>query len=104
MTWYEEEFAKNRPEVQQAMGKLLNGFSAQPYLARIQAPVLGLYPTGGPIVTAEQEQMLKTQIRNFRMVNFPSSFHKVQMVFPAACATNLLHFAAQHDGISCREA
>ncbi len=103
MNWYEEEFAKNRPEAQQAMGKLLHGFSAAPFLPRIEAPVLGLYPTGGPIVTPEQEQMLKTGIRNFRMVNFPSAFHKVQMSFPAACATNLLHFAAQHDGIVCRE-
>jgi 3-oxoadipate enol-lactonase len=103
MAWYEQEFAKNRPEVQQAMGKLLNGFSARPYLPRIEAPVLGLYPTGGPIVTAEQERMLRTEIRNLRMVNFPSSFHKVQMSYPAACATHLLHFAAQHDGVACRE-
>jgi hypothetical protein len=47
--------------------------------------------------------MLKTQIKNFRMVNFPTAFHKVQMVFPAACATSMLHFAAQYDGIVCHE-
>jgi len=103
MTWYEEEFAKNRADVQQAMLRSLKGFSIVPHLSRIQAPVLGLYPTGGPIVTPEHEQVLRTQIRNLHMVNLPSSFHKVQMVFPAACATSMLHFAAQYDGISCRE-
>lgn len=103
MNWYEQEFAKNRADVQQAMGRLLNGFSARPFLPRIQAPVLGLYPTRGPIVTMEQEQMLKTEIPNFRMINFPSNFHKVQMSFPRACATHLLHFASEHDGVPCSE-
>ena len=103
MTWYEEEFAKNRADVQKAMLLVLNCFSGEPWLSRIQAPVLGLYPPGGPIVTAEHERVLRTQIRNLQMVNLPSSFHKVQMVFPAGCATSLLHFMAQHDGISCRE-
>ena len=78
-------------------------YSVVPYLPRIQAPVLGLYPTGGPIVTPEHEQVLRSQIKNLQLVNLPSTFHKVQMMFPAGCATSLLHFAAQHDGIACRE-
>ncbi len=103
LAWYEEEFARNRPEVQKAMGDLFHGISAEPYLPKIEAPVLGLYPTDGPITTADQEAILTSKIRNMRMVHMPSSFHKVQLVFPAACATHLLHFAAQHDGIPCRE-
>jgi len=103
LAWYEQEFASNRADVQMAMSRLLHGFSAEPFLARIEAPVLGLYPTAGPITSAEQEQLLASGIHNLRMVHLPSSFHKVQLLFPAACATHLLHFAAQHDGTACRE-
>jgi 3-oxoadipate enol-lactonase len=103
LAWYEEEFARNRADVQMAMAKLLHGASAEPYLPRIEAPVLGLYPTAGPITSAEQEAMLTTKIKNLRMVHLPSNFHKVQLLFPAACANHLLHFAAEHDGTVCRE-
>lgn len=103
LAWYEGEFARNRPEVQLAMSKLANGVNAGAFLPRIQAPVLGLYPTSGPITSAEQEQLLTANIRNLRMVHLPSRYHKVQLLFPATCARHLLHFAAQHDGIACRE-
>ena len=103
MTWYEEEFAKNRADIQQAQLRQLKGYSVESLLPRIEAPVLGLYPTAGPIVNAQMEHKLRAGIRNLRMVNMPSAFHKVQMTFPAACADHLLHFMAQHDGVSCRE-
>jgi pimeloyl-ACP methyl ester carboxylesterase len=76
---------------------------AASYLPRIEAPVLGLYPTAGPITNEEQERTLASGIRNLRMVHLPTSFHKVQLLFPAACASHLLHFISQHDGIVCRE-
>ncbi len=103
LAWYEQEFARNRSDVQMAMSKLLDGASAAPFLPRIAAPVLGLYPTSGPITSAEQEQQLVANIKNLRMVHMPTNFHKVQLLFPAACANHLLHFAAQHDGTACRE-
>ena len=76
---------------------------ASVYLPKIQAPVLGLYPSAGPITNPEQERLLTSNIANLRMVHLPATFHKVQLIFPAACANHLLHFAAQCDGISCRE-
>lgn len=103
LAWYEQEFARNRADVQMAMSRLLYGASAAPFLPRIAAPVLGLYPTAGPITSAEQEQQLIANIKNLRMVHLPTSFHKVQLLFPAACANHLLHFASQHDGTVCRE-
>jgi 3-oxoadipate enol-lactonase len=103
LTWYEQEFARNRPEVQIAMSRLLHGVSAASYLPHVEAPVLGLYPTSGPITDAEQEKQLLASLRNLRMVHLPSRFHKVQLMFPAACANHLLHFAAQHDGFPSRE-
>ena len=86
-----------------AMVRFAMGANVTPLLEKIEAPVLGLYPTAGPITSAEQEAMLTAKIRNLRMVHLPSSFHKVQLLFPAACANHLLHFASQHDGTVCRE-
>jgi 3-oxoadipate enol-lactonase len=103
VAWYEEEFSRGRPDVQIAMSKLLNGVSAASYLPRVEAPVLGLYPISGQITDAEQENKLRSDIKNLRIVHLPSKFQKIQLLFPAGCAEQLLHFAAQHDGIVCRE-
>jgi 3-oxoadipate enol-lactonase len=103
LDWYNSEFLKNNADAQRAMTALVNNANAAPYLPQITAPVLGLYPTGGQITDAEQERTLAANLRNFRVVHLPTSFHKVQLVFAAACATQVLHFIAQHDGVSCHE-
>ncbi len=103
VAWYNAEFKRNRREVQAAMGELVNRADVSSYLAKVKVPVLGLYPTAGPLTTPDQEQTLIDSIENFRLVHMPSSFHKIQLIFPAACANHLLHFIAQHDGIACRE-
>lgn len=103
IAWYSAEFKKNQCNVQSAMGNLANRANVAAYLAAIQAPVLGLYPTAGPLTTPEQEQILVEKIHNLRMIHLPASYHKIQMMFPAACATHLLYFIAQHDGVICRE-
>ena len=103
VAWYNEEYLKNRPEVQLAVGRMVGAADAASYLPRIEAPVLGLYPTAGPITNEEQERILAAGIRNLRMVHLPTTFHKVQLLFPAACAGHLLDFISQHDGVACRE-
>jgi 3-oxoadipate enol-lactonase len=103
VAWYNEEFLRSRPEVQLSMARLVNEADAVPFLPRIEAPVLGLYPTGGPITDAHQERTLAEGIRDLRVVHLPTSFHKVQLLYPAACAGHLLHFISQHDGVVCRE-
>ena len=104
VAWYNAEFKKNRRDVQAAMGGLANRANVTAaYLKGIKAPVLGLYPTAGPLTTPEQEQMLIDNIRDLRMVHMPASYHKIQLMFPAACADHLLHFIARHDGVPCRE-
>ena len=103
LDWYETEFAKSDVEVQMAYARLVNGANITTYLPRVKAPVLGLYPTSGPITSAEQEQMLSDNLSDFRLVHLPTQFHMVQHIMPAACANHLLHFAARHDGIACHE-
>lgn len=104
LDWYKREFQKNRADVQAAMAAgLVNSANMLTYLPRVQAPVLGLYPSEGPITTPEQKQMLRENLKNVRLVQLPGTFHKVQLMYPASCATHLLHFAAQHDGIATHE-
>lgn len=103
LDWYEAEFARSSAEVQLAFATLVNGANATAYLDRIQAPVLGLYPTEGPITSAEQEQMLIDKLRDFHLVHLPTRYHMVHHIAPATCARQLLYFIAQHDGIPCHE-
>ena len=102
--WYSAEYAKGRPDVQLAYAKLVNSASAADFLPRIQAPVLGLYPTAGAITSAEQEKMLRENVRDLRIVHLPTPYHMVHYTHRAACASHLLHFMASHDGVACREA
>lgn len=102
--WYNEEFKRGRREVQAAMGELVNRADTSAYLARVRCPVLGLYPSAGPLTTPEQEATLKRHMPQLEMVHLPADYHKIQLMFPATCARHLLHFAAQHDGMACREA
>lgn len=103
LDWYEAEFAKSSADVQLAMARLVNDANASSFLERISAPVLGLFPTAGPITSAEQEQMLIDKLRNFRLVHLATRYHMIHHVAPATCATHLLHFIAQHDGVPCHE-
>jgi 3-oxoadipate enol-lactonase len=104
LDWYEAEFAKSSSDVQLAYAKLVNGANAAGFLPRVKAPVLGLYPTDGPITSAEQEQMLVENLRDFKIVHLPTRYHMVHHIAPAACATALLHFMGTYDGIACHEA
>ena len=104
LDWYEAEFGKSDYDVQLAYSRLVNSANAASLLPRIQAPVLGLYPTEGPITSAEQEQMLIEQLRDFRVVHLPTRYHMIHHIAPATCATEVLHFVARHDGVTCHEA
>ena len=101
--WYSAEYAKGRPDVQLAYAKLVNSANAAGFLPRINAPVLGLYPTAGAITSAEQEKLLRENVRDLRIVHLPTRYHMVHYTHRAACASHLLHFMASHDGMACHE-
>jgi 3-oxoadipate enol-lactonase len=102
--WYANEMAKTPPEVLIRFFELICGSSAAPWLERVSTPMLGLYPSGGRI-TGPDEAAIRRIIadKGMRYVTFPTEFHSIQFMLPAACSTHLLHFAAQHDGVACRE-
>ncbi|MBI3937305.1 MAG: alpha/beta hydrolase [Betaproteobacteria bacterium] len=103
LEWFASEMGKNNVDVLCAQYRLHASASAKDHLPRIEAPVLGLYPTSGPITTDEQEKLLRAGIRNLRLIHLPVKTHAVATLMPATCAQHVLHFAAQHDGIPCHE-
>jgi 3-oxoadipate enol-lactonase len=103
MQWFADEQGKSDVEVLIAMQHLASRVDATPYLRRITSPVLAIYPSQGPITTPEQEELLRKYVKNLKVIHIPSRHHNLHCTQPAACAVHVLHFAAQHDGISCHE-
>lgn len=103
LEWYAAEMGRNRVEVLIAMSLLASPIDVTGFLNDIKAPVLGLYPNSGPITGGEQEKLLKDNIPSIRIVHLPTTFHTLQNITPAACATEVLYFAAQYDGVAALE-
>lgn len=103
MQWFADEQGSSDVEVLIAMQKLAQRIDATPYLPRIEAPVLAIYPTAGPITTPEQEALLRKHVRNLQMVHLDSRHHNLHLTQHVACVAQVLQFAAQHDGIACHE-
>ena len=102
-SWFAEQQGRSRVESLVAAQRLARVIDTTPYLGRIEAPVLTLYPSHGPITTPEQEDMLRAHVRNLRLVHLPSEYHNLHLTQAAACASHLLHFISQHDGRTCWE-
>jgi 3-oxoadipate enol-lactonase len=103
LAWTLDEMGKSDTEVLVAMFKCVSEVNATDLLPKIEAPVLGLYPQQGVIVTDEHTELLKTRVRNVRIVRIPSRAHSLQIVQPATCALEVRHFISQYDGIACHE-
>jgi 3-oxoadipate enol-lactonase len=103
LKWSIDEMGQSDTEVLVAMFRFVSEVDTTPYLPRIKAPVLGLYPMAGVIVTNEHTDLLREKLADVRIVNIPSRAHSLQIVAPATCALEVLHFIARHDGIACRE-
>ena len=101
--WYAEEMGKSKVEVLVALSRLASKVNVTPYLSRIKTPVLGLYPSSGPLTDQAQEGQMLSNIAKLKIVHLPSRYHTIQNTAPASCAIHVLYFASQHEGFSCRE-
>jgi 3-oxoadipate enol-lactonase len=104
MNWLVDEMGQSDIDVLIATYNFASAHDAMPYLPHIKTPMLGLYPTDGPIADDEQIELLKAQVPHARVVRLPVRYHAINTSHPATCAQALLHFAAQHDGMPCHEA
>jgi 3-oxoadipate enol-lactonase len=103
LKWYVDLMGKSDVEVLVAMFGWVSQFDGTPYLSKIEAPVLGLYPSAGPITDDAQIRLLEQHVRRMQIVKIASQYHCIGTLQPATCAQAVLHFAAQHDGVPCRE-
>ncbi len=103
MDWYAREVGKSDVEVVAALANFVGSVDARPYLAKIKAPVLALYPTGSNISSADQEAALREHVASVRLTHLNSSSALLGMLQPAASAGQILNFASMHDGIVCHE-
>jgi 3-oxoadipate enol-lactonase len=103
MDWYAKEVGKADVDVVTAMVNFAGTVDARPYLQKITAPVLALYPTGSNISSADQEAALREHIASVEVTHLDTPYAMLGMLQPRACAEQILNFAAGHDGIVCRE-
>jgi 3-oxoadipate enol-lactonase len=101
--WFARDMAESRLDTLVEMATLAQTVNTTPYLSKVLAPVLGLYPTHGTLTSTEQEQLLRDNVSDLTYVRLPSPYHMAQHIAPAACATHVLYFASQFDGTSCHE-
>ena len=95
--WYVGEIAKSDAEVLCGLYGLLRHASAEALLPRIEAPVLGLYPTSGLLTSSEQEELLAKGIRDLTMIHLSTKSHAILTLYPAECAAHLLDFINRND-------
>jgi 3-oxoadipate enol-lactonase len=103
MDWYAREVGKADAEVVAAMVDFAGSVNARPYLDKITAPVLALYPTGSNISSADQEAALREHIASIRVTHLNTPYAMLGMLQPAACSGQILNFASMNDGIVCHE-
>lgn len=102
LDWYAAETGKSDVKAMIRISEIACSVDVEPYLERIKAPTLGLYPSRG-LLTGGNDAVIEAKIPDVRIVRMPTSYHAIQFLMPAACATQVLHFAAQYDGTSCHE-
>ncbi len=104
LEWFSAEMSKSNLDVVIAMSRLAGKVDPSPFLDKIEAPVLGLYPDhGGALTSNKQFEVLRKHIRDLRLIHLRSRYHMVQTLEPATCAKHVLYFCSEFDGTSCRE-
>ena len=103
LDWYNQNVAAAGIDMLCAMADFALAGDVTPYLPRIQAPTLVLYPTGGALANDEQRDVLKRHVKNLRFVHLPTRYHMIHYIQPALCARQVLNFAGGVDGRVCDE-
>lgn len=101
--WFADRQGRSDVEVLIAMQKVAPTMDAQPYLDRIEAPTLAIWPSDGPIVTTDQKRILRAGIASLTVTEITTSHHNLHCTQAAACARQVLAFAALRDGLLLSE-
>lgn len=94
--WYAEEMGKTDAKSLHALVKLFPEVDLAPYLPRIQAPTLLLYPDQGKY--ADEREIFEQHVKNLRVVVIEARYHTIATVHPERCASEMLDFILSGDG------
>lgn len=99
LAWYAEELGKGDVETFISFSELCSEYNQLACLARIEAPVLGMYAR----TRQAQMALLRKHLRRVSILEMPTDHFMFYNVTPRLCAGAVLHFCAAHDGIPCSE-
>jgi 3-oxoadipate enol-lactonase len=98
LEWYVREVGKSDVDAVAALTAAAAAVDARPFLARITAPVLALYPLGGKIATPEMKDQLLAMVPRIHAMHIDSPFQMLNLLEPAQCARAIVNFAALQEG------
>ena len=101
--WYTKGVSEAGMDLLVHMGQFALDADVTPFLEKIIAPVLCMYPTGGAIANDEQKKTFVKHVKNLRFVHLPTQYHMIHYIKPALCARQVLQFAGAVDNRICDE-
>jgi len=98
LAWYTDTVEETGAEVLAALAQFALDADARPYLPKIAAPMLCLYPQRGAIANSEQQDALKTLVRDLDLREVGTTYHMIQHIVPHECVGLLKAHIARHAG------
>ncbi|MVW71679.1 alpha/beta fold hydrolase [Bordetella sp. 15P40C-2] len=97
LAWYTDTVEKTGTEVLAALAQFAIEADARPYLPKITAPVLCLYPQKGAIANNEQQDALKSLVRQLDLREVGTTYHMIQHIVPEECVKQVLSHIATYE-------
>jgi len=85
--WYTDTVEQTGAAVLAAIAQFALDADARPYLPRIEAPLLCLYPKQGVVANDEQQRTLLDLVPNIELRQVSTTYHMVQNIVPDECLT-----------------
>lgn len=97
LRWYTDTVEKTGTEVLASLAQFALDADATPYLSRITAPVLCLYPQQGAIANDEQRTTLQNHVSDLTLQHVDTTYHMIQHIVPEECIDALRNHIARHE-------
>jgi 3-oxoadipate enol-lactonase len=100
LSWYTDTVEQTGVDVLAAIAQFALDADATPYLSRITAPVLSLFPHQGAIANDEQRNTLERHVKDLTVKYVGTTFHMIQHIVPEECTDALKAHIARHATIA----
>lgn len=97
LSWYTDTVEQTGVDVLTAIAQFAIDADARPYLPRIQAPLLSLYPKNGVVANDEQQRTLLRLVPNIDLREVSTTYHMVQNIVPDECIALVCGHIAKYE-------